>query len=176
MPQESLKRAFMKAIFTGIGAFFRTIWKLINFARKFILNLIFLLIVGAIIFAFSGNDDNTEKPEASALVLNLSGPIVEQKNYDNPLDSVISDVMGQPPVEQNVLFDIVEAIRTATTDSSITGLVLNLKNMPETSLTKLRYIAKAIQEFKASGKPVYAYLKKKLWMTSLPLHHLSSHT
>ncbi|GAK87685.1 signal peptide peptidase SppA [Vibrio ponticus] len=28
--------------------------------------------------------------------------------------------------------------------------------MPETSLTKLRYIAKAINEFKASGKPVYA--------------------
>lgn len=28
--------------------------------------------------------------------------------------------------------------------------------MPETNLTKLRYIAKAINEFKASGKPVYA--------------------
>ncbi|WP_318459024.1 signal peptide peptidase SppA [Photobacterium leiognathi] len=147
----------MKAIFTGIGKIFGAIWKLINFTRKFILNLIFLVIVGAIIFAFNSDDESADKPEASALVLDLSGPIVEQKNYDNPLDGIVSNVMGQPPVEQNVLFDIVEAIRTAATDSSITGLVLNLKNMPETSLTKLRYIAKAIQEFKASGKPVYAY-------------------
>ncbi len=29
--------------------------------------------------------------------------------------------------------------------------------MPETSLTKLRYIAKALNEFKATGKPIYAY-------------------
>lgn len=147
----------MKTIFKGIGAFFRAIWKLINFTRKFVLNLMFFVIVGAIIVALSDSQEGAEKPDASPLVLNLSGPIVEQKNYDNPVDSIISDAMGQPPIEQNVLFDIVETLRSAATDNAITGLVLNLQNMPETSLTKLRYIAKAIEEFKAAGKPVYAY-------------------
>ncbi|MCC4819981.1 S49 family peptidase, partial [Vibrio lentus] len=33
---------------------------------------------------------------------------------------------------------------------------LALKELPETNLTKLRYIAKALNEFKATGKPIYA--------------------
>lgn len=147
----------MKAIFSRIGKFFLAIGKLINFTRKFVLNILFVLIIGAIIFALTDDDKSTDTTEPSALVLNLSGPIVEQKNYDNPLDSVMSEVLGKPEVQQNVLFDIVEAIRAAATDKDIIGLVLNLKGMSETSLTKLRYIAKAIEEFKASGKPVYAY-------------------
>ena len=147
----------MKAIFSRIGKFFLAIGKLINFTRKFVLNILFVLIIGAIIFALTDDDKTTDDTEPSALVLNLAGPIVEQKNYDNPLDSVMSEALGKPDVQQNVLFDVVETIRAAATDNDITGLVLNLKGMSETSLTKLRYIAKAIEEFKAAGKPVYAY-------------------
>lgn len=55
-----------------------------------------------------------------------------------------------------MLFDIVETLRHAKNDNNVTGLVLALGDMPETNLTKLRYIAKAINEFKASGKPVFA--------------------
>ncbi|MGF1700545.1 signal peptide peptidase SppA [Photobacterium makurazakiensis] len=146
----------MKMIFKGIGKLFRGIWKLISFTRQLIINLIFLLIVGALFFAFSKSGEEPTIPDEAALVLNLSGPIVEQRNYISPIDAVTSNALGQPPVRENVLFDIVEAIRTASTDNRITGLVLNLKGMSETNLTKLRYIAKAIEEFKQAGKPVYA--------------------
>ncbi|MGF1757422.1 signal peptide peptidase SppA [Photobacterium sagamiensis] len=147
----------MKVIFKGIGKIFQAIWKLISFTRQFILNLFFLIIVGAIIFALSQDSQEPELPEEAALVLDLSGPIVEQRSYINPIDSIASNVLGQQPVQENVLFDIVETIRTAATDKSITGLVLNLKGMAGTNLTKLRYIAKAINQFKDAGKPVYAF-------------------
>ncbi|MDX1303742.1 signal peptide peptidase SppA [Photobacterium sp.] len=147
----------MKVIFKGIGKIFQAIWKLISFTRQFILNLFFLIIVGTIIVVLSQDSQEPELPEAAALVLDLSGPIVEQRSYINPIDSIASNVLGQQPVQENVLFDIVETIRTAATDPRITGLVLNLKGMADTNLTKLRYIAKAINQFKDAGKPVYAF-------------------
>lgn len=148
----------MKTIFKGIGRVCKAIWNLLSFTRQLVLNLIFLILVGALFFAFYQGDKDTEtQPQHGALVLDLSGPIVEQKDPVNPVDSLLSEAMGKEPQQENVLFDIVEAIRAASGDNDIKGLVLNLQNMPETSLTKLRYIAKAITDFKQSGKPVYAY-------------------
>lgn len=148
----------MKTIFKGIGRVCKAIWNLLSFTRQLVLNLIFLILVGALFFAFyQGNKDTETQPQPGALVLDLSGPIVEQKDPVNPVDSLLSEAMGKEPQQENVLFDIVEAIRAASGDNDIKGLVLNLQNMPETSLTKLRYIAKAITDFKQSGKPVYAY-------------------
>ncbi|UKA29984.1 signal peptide peptidase SppA [Photobacterium damselae] len=148
----------MKTIFKGIGRVCKAIWNLLSFTRQLVLNLIFLILVGALFFAFYQSDKDTEtQPQPGALVLDLSGPIVEQKDPVNPVDSLLSEAMGKEPQQENVLFDIVEAIRAASGDNDIKGLVLNLQNMPETSLTKLRYIAKAITDFKQSGKPVYAY-------------------
>ncbi|MFC1507964.1 signal peptide peptidase SppA, partial [Pseudomonadota bacterium] len=75
-------------------------------------------------------------------------------------ENVVKRIKGQPAEvseAENVLFDIVETIRAASTDKRITGLVLNLKDMADTNLTKLRYIAKAINQFKDAGKPVYAF-------------------
>lgn len=92
----------------------------------------------------------------SALVMNLSGPIVEQRRYTNPMDSFTGSLLGKEIPKENVLFDIVDTIRYAKDDPKITGLVLSLREMPETNLTKLRYIAKALNEFKTSGKPIYA--------------------
>ncbi|HIF9341829.1 TPA: signal peptide peptidase SppA [Photobacterium damselae] len=148
----------MKTIFKGIGRVCKAIWNLLSFTRQLVLNLIFLILVGALFFAFYQGDKDTEtQPQPGALVLDLSGPIVEQKDPVNPVDSLLSEAMGKEPQQENVLFDIVEAIRAASGDNDIKGLVLNLQNMPETSLTKLRYIAKAITDFKQSGKQVYAY-------------------
>ncbi|HIF9257452.1 TPA: signal peptide peptidase SppA [Photobacterium damselae] len=148
----------MKTIFKGIGRVCKAIWNLLSFTRQLVLNLIFLILVSALFFAFYQGDKDTEtQPQPGALVLDLSGPIVEQKDPVNPVDSLLSEAMGKEPQQENVLFDIVEAIRAASGDNDIKGLVLNLQNMPETSLTKLRYIAKAITDFKQSGKPVYAY-------------------
>ncbi|TMX32681.1 signal peptide peptidase SppA [Vibrio rotiferianus] len=147
----------MKKLFKFIGLIFKGIWKAITFVRLALANLIFLVMIAVFYFAFTytGEGQPTVEEE-SALVMNLSGPIVEQRRYVNPMDSIAGSVLGNEIPKENVLFDIVDTIRYAKDDPKISGLVLALRDMPETNLTKLRYIAKALNEFKASGKPIYA--------------------
>ena len=147
----------MKKLFKFIGLIFKGIWKAITFVRLALMNLIFLVMIAVFYFAFTytGEGQPTVDKE-SALVMNLSGPIVEQRRYVNPMDSVAGSILGNEIPKENVLFDIVDTIRYAKDDPKVSGLVLALRDMPETNLTKLRYIAKALNEFKTSGKPVYA--------------------
>ncbi|EGR0768578.1 signal peptide peptidase SppA [Vibrio parahaemolyticus] len=147
----------MKKLFKFIGLIFKGIWKSITFIRLALANLIFLLMIAVFYFAFTYTGEGRPVIEKeSALVMNLSGPIVEQRRYVNPMDSVAGSFLGSEMPKENVLFDIVDTIRYAKDDAKVSGLVLALRDLPETNLTKLRYIAKALNEFKASGKPVYA--------------------
>ncbi|EPU7921063.1 signal peptide peptidase SppA [Vibrio parahaemolyticus] len=147
----------MKKLFKFIGLIFKGIWKSITFIRLALANLIFLLMIAVFYFAFTYTGEGRPVIEKeSALVMNLSGPIVEQRRYVNPMDSVAGSLIGNEMPKENVLFDIVDTIRYAKDDAKVSGLVLALRDLPETNLTKLRYIAKALNEFKASGKPVYA--------------------
>ncbi|EOI6605631.1 signal peptide peptidase SppA [Vibrio parahaemolyticus] len=147
----------MKKLFKFIGLIFKGIWKSITFIRLALANLIFLLMIAVFYFAFTYTGEGRPVIEKeSALVMNLSGPIVEQRRYVNPMDSVAGSLLGNEMPKENVLFDIVDTIRYAKDDTKVSGLILALRDLPETNLTKLRYIAKALNEFKASGKPVYA--------------------
>ncbi|MGF1764896.1 signal peptide peptidase SppA [Aliivibrio kagoshimensis] len=146
----------MKGLFVFIGRCLKGIWTLLSFTRQLILNLLFISIIGLLFFLFQPEESEPIVKEKSALVLNLSGPIVEQRSYVEPFEKISGDILGSNQPKETILFDVVDTIRFASTDNAITGLVLNLKDMSETNLTKLRYIAKAINEFKAAGKPVYA--------------------
>lgn len=147
----------MKKIFKLIGLILKGIWKAISFVRLALTNLIFLLSIALIYFVYlHGAETQPQVEKASALVLNLSGPIVEQSQYVHPMDSITGSLFGNEMPKENVLFDVVKTIRYAKDDDKITGIVLALRDLPETNLTKLRYIAKALNEFKASGKPIYA--------------------
>ncbi|MCG3736808.1 signal peptide peptidase SppA [Vibrio cincinnatiensis] len=147
----------MRQLFRFIGLIFKGFWKVITFIRLALTNLIFLLSIAIVYFLYLNADSPAPTVDkASALVLNLSGPIVEQSSYLNPMDSLSDSLFGRELPRENVLFDIVDTLRYAKNDDKVTGVVLALREMPETNLTKLRYIAKAINEFKSSGKPVYA--------------------
>jgi len=147
----------MKSIFKFIGLLFKILWKTIDFVRKALFSILFLALLGAIYYAYVSTVEPIETPTSpSALILNLQGPIVEQASYANPMTSINHSLFGASLPKENVLFDIVNKIRAAKQDNNITGLILSLSEMPRTSLTKLRYIAKAITEFKTSGKPVIA--------------------
>lgn len=60
--------------------------------------------------------------KSSALVLNLSGPIVEQSTHINPMDSFTGSVFGEELPRENVLFDIVETLRHAKMTTMSPGL------------------------------------------------------
>lgn len=147
----------MKTLFNFIGLLLKGAWKLITFLRLAIGHLLFLAILAGVYFIYTQStapQPNLTTP--SALVLNLSGPIVEQPSAINPTHSLTSLLAGQETPQETVLFDLVDTIRHAQQDPNISGIVLALDALPETPLTKLRYVAKALTAFKAAGKPIYA--------------------
>ncbi|SIN77444.1 signal peptide peptidase SppA [Salinivibrio sp. ES.052] len=157
----------MKKLFRFIASLFRWLWRALSFVRQLLLNVLFIGVIVAVYFALTSETPLTPKKSDSAqvaqteqaphaLLLNIDGPIVEQRQRLSPIDTLSRNALGQPIESENVLFDIVDTVRHAATDEQINGLVLSLGDMPSTSLTKLRYIAKAIDTFKDSGKPVIA--------------------
>lgn len=137
--------------------FFRAIWRTIDFSRRLILNLLFILVVVLIIVAINEGDEPTATTGKGALVLDLHGKIVEQAHYIEPAQKLVKQVTGGQDEDPEVeLPELVKTIKAAATDSNIKALVLQLSDLQPSGLNKLDAVGKAIQTFKASGKPVVA--------------------
>jgi protease-4 len=82
-------------------------------------------------------------------------PLVEQFTGD-PLERAVAEALRQKPAE-TLLRDVVEAIESAAEDRRISALYLDLGGLDGGGLPKLEEVADAVEEFRASGKPVIAY-------------------
>ena len=132
-------------------------FSLLNTSRKIIINLVFFTVLLILILTLtSGEETITVKP-GSALVLNISGDVVEQKHEIDPIDAFVSEALEQPDTAPEVLLaDIIAVIKHAENNNNISMIVLDLKNMSGSGITKLSDIAQAITQFKSSGKKVIA--------------------
>lgn len=132
-------------------------FSLLNTSRKIILNLVFFTVLFIFIIAINSGEEAIVIKPGSALVLNLSGDIVEQKHDIDPIDAFVSEALEQPDTAPEVLLaDILNVIEHAEQNDNISMLVLDLKNMQGSGITKLSDIAHAITKFKTSGKKVIA--------------------
>ena len=135
-------------------SFFANLWGFIDSARRTVLNLLFLLIVIAIIVAVVKGgapalDDKT------TLVLALKGPIVEQRG-GSVRDNALAQARGDAP--QSVqLRDLLTVLDGAAKDPKIVRVLLQLDELRAAGLPVLREVAGGIERFKASGKPVVAW-------------------
>lgn len=138
--------------------FFRilsTIWRVVNNTRKLILNIIVFGFV-LVLLVSAGQDQAVEPPKDAALVINISGNLVEQKQPTNPFDELSKDVYGQAKVNETLVSDVVNAIEMAKNDDNIKMLVIAPGGMSWGSLAKLQEIGEALTDFKTTEKPVYA--------------------
>jgi protease-4 len=136
---------------------FNGIFTVINVSRKVIINLVFFTVLLIFFLLLTKEKETVEVPNNTALVFNPQGDIVEQAHEINPVDKFLNEAMDQPDDNPEVLLsDILKVLKTAQDDDRIKVLVLNLSNIGQSGLTKLRIIAKAITEFKASGKEIIA--------------------
>ncbi len=132
-------------------------WRIINFTRSVILNIIFFTLLLIFIIGLSTSETSIEIPKNAALVLNLQGKIVEQKKYINPADAFMAEAMSQQQTDPEVLLsDIIAVIEHAKDNPNISLLVLQLNKMQSSGLSKLQDIAFALEDFKTSGKEVIA--------------------
>jgi len=143
--QSALKRVTLK-IFSGLNTF-----------RKITINILFFIILLLFIVAITSDEGEVIVPNNSALVLNISGDIVEQKRSVDPMDAFINEALKEQQKNPEVLLsDILNVIERAKNDSRIEMMVLNLQGVNRSGLSKLQDIAKALEEFKTSGKRIIA--------------------
>lgn len=140
-----------------LAKIFGGLFGILNTSRKIIINLIFFTILFLFIIGLTSEEDAVEIQNGSALVLNLRGDIVEQKFEIDPMDAFVSEALEQPEKSPEILLsDVLDVINSAASDDRIAMIVLDLKRMQRSGITKLHTIAMALENFKATGKKVIA--------------------
>ncbi|WP_036168583.1 signal peptide peptidase SppA [Massilia sp. 9096] len=141
-PKSTLRR--------GIGA----LWRGLDATRRFTLNLIFLLVVIALLWAIFGGGIKPLQPK-TALVLDLKGELVEE-SAGSVRDSLVAGLSGNA-IKKVQLRDVINGLDTAARDANIGSVVLLLDEMDGGGLASLHEIGAAIDRVKAAGKPVVAW-------------------
>lgn len=141
----------IRRLFSALGRIYRGF-------RAVILNLLFIAVVAVIAISLFSGDDKVEVPPTAALVLNLTGDLVEEKRWTDPIATAVNESLGgQEEAPEVLVSDVVTVVRKATSDNRIQALVLDLSMLGHGSLDKMQRIGSAIEEFKAAGKKVFAY-------------------
>lgn len=139
---------------------FKWSWMLLNFIRQLILNLFLVIIVLIIIGIYLQINNSVSTVRTGALIIDLKGTVVDKPAVNNKLQQISQQILGtssDTSLQENSLFDVTNIIRQAKKDKNITGLILSLKDFSGAEITSLEYIGKALQEFRNSGKPIYAF-------------------
>lgn len=132
----------------------------INILRLIIINIIFLFIFIGIIAVINRSTPETEvvvQRDAAPLYLNLSGQLVEKETLVDPMQALSHSLLEEEQPKEIPLYLLVETIRHAKDDPNITGLILNLNELEPAELSQLTYLGSALDDFKLSKKPFYAY-------------------
>ena len=131
-------------------------WNIINGTRKLFLNLVFFGLIIALIVALS-SEETLKVEDGSALVLNLSGTIVDQKRRVDPLEAAMKSGSAKDGSGEILLSDVIDVVNNAASDARISQLVLDLGHLRGTGMSKLQSIGDALNNFKETGKPIVAH-------------------
>lgn len=133
-------------------------WRILNTSRKVFLNIIFFAFILICFFAITDDSEKITIPDQTALILNLEGDLVEQKQEVNPADAIVSQALDQEEENPEVLVsDIQKVLKSAKTDDRIKTLVIYPQKLRRAGLHHLQVVAQAIADFKESGKEVVAF-------------------
>ncbi|POY45097.1 signal peptide peptidase SppA [Avibacterium gallinarum] len=139
------------------------LWRGLNFVRNVVMNLVFLVFVlflFTVVSLLTNANKETQAPlsaDEGALLLNLDGYLADNREEIHSLQDLLKEVDSQYVPRQISTFDLVYSIRSAVNDPRIKGLVLDLNRFEGADLPAIKYVGKAINQFKQSGKPVIAY-------------------
>jgi protease-4 len=141
-PLSSLRR--------GIGA----LWRGLDATRRFVLNLIFLIILIAFFWALFGGGLKPLAPK-TALVLDLKGELVEER-AGSVRDSVVAGLSGNGRRLVR-LPDVLKALDGAAKDNNVSEVLVLLDELDGGGLASVREIGAGIERVKAAGKRVVVW-------------------
>lgn len=140
-----------------VRSFFRFLYQAFRWVRNSVLNLLFIIVFGFFIAALLQEEEGVVVADKSALVLDLTGALVEERTWVDPVSQAINEGTGSKDEDPEVLVrDVVKVVREATTDKRIQVMVLRLDEMTSGSMDKLQVIGAELEKFKAAGKKIYA--------------------
>src|ERR1041385_4244034 len=115
-----------------------------------VLGFILILFVGVAILVSAIRGEQPSIKDNSVLALRVSGPLP-----DYVPDNTLNRLFGNPPQS---LSSLLAQLRKAKADKRIKAIILDV-DASETGWAKAEEIRGAIADFRASGKPVYAYME-----------------
>jgi protease-4 len=128
-------------------------WRSLDATRRALLNLLFLLVIIAILFAIFNGGKRVE--DKTVLILDLKGSLVEQQ-AGSVRQTLVSQVRGD--IKENVqLRDVLHVLDAAAKDPKISSAILLLDEFQGAGMPMLREVGAAVDRFKASGKKVVAW-------------------
>jgi protease-4 len=145
----------MSSALTTVGRALRGFWWLLDASRRALLNLLLLALIVLGIWLLLRGGPPALQPK-TALVLDLSGRMVEQRAGGGARDSLLRQARGQDN-DQTRLRDVLAVLDAAAKDDKISHALLVLDDLGGAGLSTLREVAAALERFKAAGKPVIAW-------------------
>ncbi len=138
-----------------IARVFLALWDTLNFTRRLVFNLLFLLIVILVIAAIVNTDRAGPLPGDNTLVIAPEGRLVEQYTSD-PVSRAVARAFGDEQLEVQ-LRDVLRALDHAKEDDRIERVYLRVDRLEPTGFASLREIADSLKEVRAAGKEVVAF-------------------
>lgn len=132
--------------------FFGTVWRVLVGIKDGLV-LIFMLLFFGLLYAALTARPYAGSVREGALLLDLSGAIVEQPTATKPMDVLT----GSPLAQEQRLHDLVHGLEKAASDSRIKAVALDLDSFTGGGQTAIGNVADAIEGVRRAGKPVIAY-------------------
>jgi len=136
----------------ALSRIFSLVWTGVDGLRKILHLLLLLFIFSIVVSAISATAPSV--PGSAALVIQPTGRLVEQLAGD-PFDRAVAELLDEAE-PQTLVKDIVDGLEYARDDDRITSVLLDLSAVPSGGMSKLKRLGEAIDDFRASGKPVIA--------------------
>jgi protease-4 len=129
------------------------LWRGLDVLRKLLHLIVLLVIFGFVFGALRGSAPVI--PSRAALLLAPEGELVEQLSGD-PLQRALEQARGDNHAE-TLLWDLTASIRAAAKDRRVPVIAIDVDKLDGAGQPMLEELARALKEFKTSGKKVIAY-------------------
>lgn len=140
------------SIFRLLGKAFHFIGTCLSYFNKTVLYVFeFIVIVALIAGAFS-LIRQPQIPSNSVLVLNLEGTVKEMPLTDRTIPMALGSSSSGIS-----LHELMATLEKAAKDPSIAGVLLKLDKLDRVGLASIGEIGKALDRYKTSGKPLWAW-------------------
>lgn len=136
-------------------SFVGKVWKILVGIKDGLVLLVMLLFFVAL-FGILSARPNPGEVRGGALVIDLSGMVVEEKSALNPIEAILS---RSAPMGETRARDVIRALDAAATDDRVKAVVFDLTTFLGGGQVHLKEIGESMDRVRKAGKPVLTYGK-----------------